>query len=86
MVKRKKVVICLGSSCFSRGAGNLLELVKTYIQEKQLEHIIEFKGDLCSGLCRKGPHLQIDEDIIFDINEANIERILDTYFIHTSCE
>ena len=33
---KKEIVICLGSSCFSRGNKDVLEVVKRFLKEHQL--------------------------------------------------
>ncbi len=55
-----ELVICLGSSCFSRGNRETLEALKAYLKENKLEDRVMFKGQLCSGSCNTGPVIWIN--------------------------
>lgn len=75
-----KITICLGSSCFSRGNKEILEIVKGYLKEHGLEHNVFFSGELCTGLCAEGPVLKIDEKVYKQVNNENVYEILDENF------
>lgn len=60
MEQRIAIQICLGSSCFSRGNRDTLEVIKRYIDQHNLHDSISFKGKLCSNQCSEGPTLTID--------------------------
>lgn len=77
MLKKKSLVICLGSSCFARGNKHLVQEVRKYLEEHKLNHRIDFKGKHCFGNCENGPAIQIDDQRIDHINTANIKEILD---------
>lgn len=42
------ITICLGSSCFSRGNKSVLEIVKTFLKEHNLESEVFFMA-ICVG-------------------------------------
>lgn len=69
--------LCLGSSCFSRGNEEVLEVIKTFIEQKKLQEYIDFRGHLCQGLCNKGPNLSIGEKEYQNVSMANIHLILE---------
>lgn len=72
--------ICLGSSCYSRGNAENLQIIKNYLDAKQLEDIIDFRGHLCNEKCNKGPVVQIDQKEYENVTPDNIPFILKTHF------
>ncbi len=81
MMNAKEIVICLGSSCYRRGNRQVLEVVKNWIKEHNLEKRINFKGELCTGNCAQGPVIKINEETLH-VDENSIVRILEKYFIN----
>lgn len=75
-----KITICLGSSCFSRGNKEILEIVKGYLKERNLEHNVFFSGELCTGMCAEGPILKIDEKVYKQVNSETVYEILEEIF------
>jgi len=78
MKPKNQIVICMGSSCYSRGNRVNLELVKAWLSERKLESEVSFKGQLCSGLCNKGPVITINGHVYQDVHPANIINLLKT--------
>lgn len=78
--KKTEVVICLGSSCFARGNRKIVEMVKKYLKEKNLEDRVYFHGTHCFGNCEHGPGLRIEDREYSGVNEDNILEILNNYF------
>ena len=69
--------ICLGSSCFSRGNGRILQIVKKYLSDNELSDKVFFHGDLCTGNCEHGPIIKINSVSFTEITEAEIIDLLD---------
>ncbi len=80
MELRHKVIICLGSSCFSRGNRDVLDLIRKFLTDNHLESCVEFRGDLCSHHCSSGPIVEIDGQIYENVNQENIFDILNEVF------
>ncbi len=78
MLNKIQIQICLGSSCFSRGNHELVEIIKKYIKKNHLEDSISFSGSHCSNLCVQGPNIRIAGKVIHNISKENIEEILNT--------
>lgn len=76
----RKIRICLGSSCYSRGNNVHLEVIRKYIAENHLEAQISFSGHLCEELCSSGPILRIDDKIYKEVNLSGLYRILQEEF------
>ncbi len=57
-----KVSICMGSSCFARGNKENLDAVLRYVEQNQLEKIVdlEISGSLCQDKCISGPNMTVN--------------------------
>lgn len=80
MDRQPEMIICLGSSCFSRGNNKNLRIIQDYLKRNNLEHSIAFRGNLCSELCNLGPVLEINGKKYEHVDESNIISILDSEF------
>jgi len=76
MKPKTNIIICMGSSCFSRGNQISLDLIKTYLKKNNLEGNISFSGQLCSEHCSKGPIVTINQKIYEDVHPDNVIDIL----------
>ena len=84
MLKKKTVLICLGSSCFARGNKHLVQEIRQYLDEHKLGHRVDFKGKHCFSNCENGPAIQIDDKRFDHISKDNIRGILDNELLTTS--
>lgn len=75
-----EITICLGSSCYTRGNRETLELIKAFIQEHHLQGNVFFHGDLCTGRCASGPVLRINNRIYEWVTPDNVIDILMSVF------
>jgi NADH:ubiquinone oxidoreductase subunit E len=80
MTSGTEIAICLGSSCFSRGNKETLELIKSFIKAHGLAHQVFFHGELCTGDCERGPVMKIDDQLFENVTPDNVFDILTTYF------
>lgn len=61
MTKKKlQITICLGSSCFSRGNKQMVEVIQEYLEDIGMKESTTFKGGHCLGNCADGPILIIN--------------------------
>ena len=75
-----EIIICMGSSCYSRGNNQTLNIIRDYLTDKGLENQVIFKGELCSGNCKNGPNIRIGNSIYSSIDATSVIAILDDYF------
>lgn len=75
-MKQHTIVICMGSSCFSRGNQENLQKVKDFLERNGLTDKVLLKGSRCEGECLKGPNMTVDGRIFNRICQDNIDAIL----------
>ena len=80
METKTKIILCLGSSCYSRGNYKVLEVIKQYLHDHQLKEQVDFRGQLCSGNCSNGPVLHLNGTMYTEIDENKALKILDQHF------
>jgi NADH:ubiquinone oxidoreductase subunit E len=76
------IVICMGSSCFSRGNKKSLHIIKQYLQERSLNATVIFRGSHCFGVCENGPVLVINDQRLTNVSPSEIPGILDQYLVN----
>lgn len=75
------IVICMGSSCFSRGNKKALGIIKQYLKENSLEAEITFRGAHCFGICENGPVLVINDKQLTNVQPSELTALLDQYLM-----
>lgn len=81
-MKKPKVIICLGSSCYARGNAKNLETVENFLSERHLEDEvdIDLSGGLCTGNCAEGPIVMIDDRVYKQVDPGAMHDILLSLF------
>ncbi len=72
----KEIKICMGSACFARGNADNLRFIEDYIKKNNLNAEIEIYGERCKNLCEKGPNIEIDGTIYYEMTPEKIIEIL----------
>ena len=80
MKEKTKLILCLGSSCYSRGNQKVLEIVKQYLSDNNLKEKTDFRGQLCTGNCSHGPILKINNVDYHEVTIHNVVKILNNHF------
>ncbi|MCM1338717.1 MAG: NAD(P)H-dependent oxidoreductase subunit E [Muribaculaceae bacterium] len=76
-MEKISVKVCLGTTCFVMGSGNLQELMDL-VPEKYGDKV-DVCGVPCLGLCAtdwefsKAPYVKVDNEVI---KEASVEKVL----------
>lgn len=76
MLRKRQVILCLGSSCFARGNKDLVSMIRKYIERKRLEDKVEYRGDHCFDNCINGPNMMIGTRLFQKVTTENIEQYL----------
>jgi len=80
-----KILICLGSSCYSRGNAENLNTIKEFLASRDIESKIDFRGHLCNDMCNKGPVIEIDDNVFEGVTKSNLPTILTNHFNKAIC-
>jgi NADH:ubiquinone oxidoreductase subunit E len=75
-----EIVICMGSSCFSRGNKKSLQIIREFLKEKNIQGQITFKGSHCFGNCQNGPVLKINDTFLEKVDPGNLLSVLEGIF------
>jgi len=80
MDQRVEIVICLGSSCFSRGNKATVRLIDDWLKQHGLREKVNYRGNHCFSSCDKGPVLKIAETEHYHVSAEKAIDILREYF------
>ncbi len=75
--KNQTIVICMGSSCFSRGNKKLVQMIQDYLKENHLEDEVILKGAHCMARCDKGPVMKVNDELVCNITEETLLDLLE---------
>jgi len=75
------IVICMGSSCFSRGNEENLAVLEEYLDQHGLTARVDLAGSRCEAACTEGPNLtvngrcyrHVDRETLLDILRETFE-------------
>ncbi|HOH99596.1 MAG TPA: NAD(P)H-dependent oxidoreductase subunit E [Bacteroidales bacterium] len=73
---RKEIVICLGSSCFSRGNKKAVQSINIFLDQHAIRDKVHFHGAHCCGKCAEGAILRIGEKTFEHVEEEDLNDIL----------
>ncbi|MFO7924793.1 MAG: (2Fe-2S) ferredoxin domain-containing protein [Bacteroidales bacterium] len=76
MQDKQEIVICLGSSCFSRGNRICMGIIEKFLKDHNLEDKFFFHGSRCFDRCEKGPVLKIGDKIFEGVKPEEVVKIL----------
>jgi NADH:ubiquinone oxidoreductase subunit E len=76
MQEKKEIIICLGSSCFSRGNRKCLLIIEKFLKDHKLEDQYFFRGSRCFDKCEKGPVLKIGDEIHENVKPEEVVDLL----------
>jgi NADH:ubiquinone oxidoreductase subunit E len=76
MLNKRIIKLCHGSSCFSRGNKELVNVIQHFIRINNLEDKVAFSGDHCFETCNEGPNIRINGKLYQQVNIENITEIL----------
>ena len=79
---KPKIVICIGSSCFSRGNSKNVDVAEKFMKERGLEDKVdlEISGGLCAGKCADGPNVIVNGQIFHHVDTGVMLDLLNQIF------
>jgi len=71
------IEICLGSSCFSRGNREVVQVIRDYLRKNHLDDKVVLRGARCMNRCSEGPFIIINGRTFASTGVQDIEKILE---------
>lgn len=75
-----EIIICMGSSCFSKGNKENYQRINQYLKLNNLESKVVFKGKHCLNKCSEGPLIIINGKEYSKVMPEDIPFILSNHF------
>lgn len=74
------VQVCIGSSCYLRGAHDIVRMIHDRLQSDGLCDRVELSGSFCLGkCCSDGVSVKVEDEIICGVNKENFGRFFEDY-------
>jgi NADH:ubiquinone oxidoreductase subunit F (NADH-binding)/(2Fe-2S) ferredoxin len=80
------IYCCHSTGCKSSGSDDILDLIRNYVAEHQIEDRIRVVATGCMGLCAQGPLIRVEikgqKDALFKrVDLTSVQEILDKYVL-----
>ncbi|GAB1469123.1 hypothetical protein MASR2M64_19030 [Candidatus Cloacimonadota bacterium] len=72
----KKILICMGSSCFARENRENLKLIEEFLRNHGISDSVHIEGSLCMGKCAQGPNISINGNEYHEVKSDILPEIL----------
>ena len=70
------VRVCVGSSCYLKGAPEIVDLLEKRIAENKLENEITLVGSFCAGKCNRiGVTVAVNDELITAVTKENFNEL-----------
>ena len=63
-----EIKVCIGSACHLKGSYDVIQILKAYIQENQLEDSIDLKSSFCLGKCSNAVSVVVNGSEYFSVS------------------
>ncbi len=70
------IQVCIGSACHAYGAYEVVERLKTLVEENKANIEIELKSSFCMGNCGNGVNVMVDDAPPISLMKEDV----DTFF------
>ncbi|ADL69282.1 conserved hypothetical protein [Thermoanaerobacterium thermosaccharolyticum DSM 571] len=75
------ITVCVGSSCHLKGSYDVINELKKFIKDYNLEDRVELKADFCMGNCLRAVSVKIDDGKCLSIKPNNVEKFFREYVL-----
>lgn len=72
----KKILICMGSSCFARENKENLRVIQEFLKNHGMGDSVQIEGSLCMGECHQGPNITINGNAYHEVKAEDLPAIL----------
>jgi NADH:ubiquinone oxidoreductase subunit E len=69
------ITVCIGSSCFKRGADGVVSELKRLIAENGLENRVVLKGSFCMDRCTEGTTVKVEDTVFVGVVIRDVPRL-----------
>lgn len=81
------IQICVGSSCYLKGSGELVELFQKEIEARSLNADITLAGCFCTGKCnRVGVTIMVDDTVYTGVTPADFQEFFRNHVLEALSE
>ncbi|MHB9130129.1 MAG: (2Fe-2S) ferredoxin domain-containing protein [Armatimonadota bacterium] len=77
----RRIEVCMGSSCYLKGAYQVLDTFTALIRQHGLEGEVTLAGAFCKEHCRQGVSVQIDQQVYSVPDPATARELFSTQFL-----
>ncbi len=71
-----EIVICMGSSCHSRGNRENVRIAQDFVMDNGIEGSVKLTGCLCMEECSRGPVISIDGKRYYNVDPVVLTDLL----------
>ncbi len=75
------ILVCIGSSCHVRGSYEIMNSLKSMVDENNLHNQVEIKVAFCLGYCKSGVTIKIDEQLVTGVTNDNLPEVFNKYVL-----
>ncbi|MBP1627185.1 MAG: hypothetical protein H6Q00_1660 [Holophagaceae bacterium] len=75
-----EIVVCMGSACFARGNVSSVQIIRNYLQDRNLDGKVKVTGTLCQDSCKEGPNVCFDGACLCKVDPSTLPDLLDERF------
>ncbi|MFP4105445.1 MAG: NADH-dependent [FeFe] hydrogenase, group A6 [Phycisphaerae bacterium] len=76
------VSVCVGTSCYVKGAQKLLNELIRHVEEHGLENKVNVRASFCMEACDKGPNVQVGDTVL---NKAAFDEVVEVINSRIAC-
>jgi len=69
------ITVCIGSSCFKRGADDVVSEFQRLITENGLENKVVLKGSFCMDRCTEGTTVKVGDTVFVGVVARDVPRL-----------
>ena len=80
------IQVCVGSSCYLRGANGVIAALQEMIQSHRLDARVVLKGSFCLEKCTEGVSVAIGQQVYTRVRPEDIPRLLAQELPHPARE
>jgi NADH:ubiquinone oxidoreductase subunit E len=71
------IKVCVGSSCYLKGAHKVVECLQDAICKAGIAEQVELSCVFCLGHCQNGPNIQINDELISGVTPQRAKELIE---------